>query len=85
MKTVLRNNPWIVAVTAILSAFAYPMTGAAAGDSRFQKLSVYLERNVADRDAEIRFEVTGAEEGLVALKVSALARAHSDRSKNARL
>ena len=71
MKTVLRHNAWIVAVTAILSAFAYPMTGAAAGDSRFQKLSVYLERNVQDRDAEIRFEATGAEDGLAALKVSA--------------
>jgi hypothetical protein len=71
MKTVLRHSGWIVAVTAILSVFAYPMTGAAADDSRFQKLSVYLERNVQDRDAEIRFEATGAEDGLAALKVSA--------------
>jgi hypothetical protein len=71
MKTVLRNNAWIVAVASILSAFEYPMTDAAAGDSRFQKLHVYLERNVQDRDAEIRFEATGAQDGLAALKVSA--------------
>ena len=50
---------------------AYPVTGAAAEDGRFQKLSVYLERNVQDHDAEIRFEATGAEDGLAALKVMA--------------
>src|SRR3982074_2352990 len=71
MKTVRRHNGWIVAAAATLSAFAYPVTGAAAGDGRFQKLSVYLERNVQDHDAEIRFEATGAEDGLAALKVSA--------------
>ena len=47
------------------------MTGAAAEDGRFEKLSVYLERNVQDHDAEIRFEATGADDGLAALKVSA--------------
>jgi len=31
----------------------------------------YLERNVQDHDAEIRFEVSGAKEGLTALKVLA--------------
>jgi hypothetical protein len=71
MKTVRRHNSWIVAAAATLSAFAYPVTGAAVEDGRFQKLSVYLERNVQDHDAEIRFEVVGAEDGLAALKVSA--------------
>jgi len=71
MKTVHRHNGWIVAAAAALSALACPTTGATAEDGRFQKLSVYLERNVQDHDAEIRFEATGAEDGLAALKVMA--------------
>ena len=71
MKTVHRHNGWIVAAAAVLSALAYPVMGAMAEDGRFQKLSVYLERNVQDHDAEIRFEATGAEDGLAALKVLA--------------
>jgi hypothetical protein len=70
MCTVHRRNGWIAAAAA-LSAVAYPMTGSAAEGGRFEKLSVYLERNVQDHDAEIRFDVTGAEDGLAALKVSA--------------
>ena len=71
MNTVHRRNGWIVAAVATLPAFAFPVAGAAAEDGRFEKLSVYLERNVQDRDAEIRFEVTGAKDGLAALKVVA--------------
>jgi hypothetical protein len=71
MKIVRCHNGWMVATIAALSVLAYPVTGAAAEDGRFQKLSVYLERNVQDHDAEIRFEATGAEEGLAALKVLA--------------
>lgn len=68
MKTVHRHNGWIVAAAAVLSALAYPVMGAMAEDGRFQKLSVYLERNVQDHDAEIRFEATGAEDGLSTLR-----------------
>jgi hypothetical protein len=68
--TVRCRNGWIAAAAA-LSAIAYPVTGSAAEGGRFEKLSVYLERNVQDRDAEIRFEATGAEDGLAALKVIA--------------
>ena len=71
MRAVRRRNGWIVAAAATLSALAYPVTGAAAEDGRFEKLSVYLERNIQDRDAEIRFEATGGDDGLAALKVSA--------------
>ncbi|HEY3028937.1 MAG TPA: hypothetical protein VGJ68_02005 [Bradyrhizobium sp.] len=71
MKAGHRHNGWIVAVAAALSALACPVTGATAEDGRFEKLSVYLERNVQDHDAEIRFEAIGAEDGLAALKVSA--------------
>ena len=70
MNTVRRCNGWIAAAGA-LSAMAYPLAGAAAENGRFEKLSVYLERNVQDHDAEIRFEVTGAKDGLAALKVMA--------------
>ena len=71
MNTVRRLKGWIVAAAAALSAIAYLVTGSAAEDGRFAKLSVYLERNVQDHDAEIRFEATGTEDGLAALKVSA--------------
>ena len=70
MNTVYRCNIWIAAA-GVLSAIACPLAGVTAEDGRFQKLSVYLERNVQDHDAEIRFEATGAEDGLAALKVMA--------------
>ena len=70
MNTMHRHNSRIAAIGALF-AMAYPLAGAAAEDDRFEKLSVYLERNVQDRDAEIRFEVTGATDGLAALKVMA--------------
>jgi hypothetical protein len=70
MYTVHRRSAWIAAAAAV-SAIAYSAAGFSADDGKFKKLSVYLERNVTDRDAEIRFEVTGVEEGLATLKVSA--------------
>ena len=70
MHTMHRHNGWIAAAAALF-AIAYPVTWSVAEDGRFEKLSVYLERNVQDHDAEIRFEVTGAKDGLAALKVSA--------------
>jgi hypothetical protein len=60
-----------IAVVGALFAMACPLAGAVAEDGRFEKLSVYLERNVQDHDAEIRFDVTGATDGLAALKVTA--------------
>jgi hypothetical protein len=68
VSTVHRHNSWIAAAAA-LSAIAYPVAGAVAEDGRFERLSVYLERNVQDHDAEIRFEVSGGQVGLSALKV----------------
>ncbi|HKD29543.1 MAG TPA: hypothetical protein VKC66_27005 [Xanthobacteraceae bacterium] len=69
MNSVHRHNGWIAAVA--LSAMLSPVAGSVAEDRRFQKVSVYLERNVQDHDAEIRFEATSADIGLAALKVSA--------------
>ena len=72
MHTMHRRNGWI-AVAAALFAVAYPVTWSAAEDGRFEKLSVYLERNVTDGDAEIRFEVTtrSTDGGLAALRALA--------------
>ena len=70
MNTVYRRSSWIGAA-GVLSAMAYPLALAAAENGRFEKLSIYLERNVQDHDAEIRFEVTGAKDGLAALKIMA--------------
>jgi hypothetical protein len=70
MYTAHPYERWIAA-TAALFAIAYPVTWSAAEDGRFENLSVYLERNVQDHDAEVRFEVTGVKDGLAALKVSA--------------
>jgi hypothetical protein len=71
MKAARRHSSWIVAAAATVFAIAYSVMGAGAGDGRFERLSVYLERNVQDHDAEIRFEATGGEDGLAALKVAA--------------
>ncbi|WOH47011.1 hypothetical protein [Bradyrhizobium sp. sBnM-33] len=71
MRTARRHTGWIGVAAATLSTLAYPATAAEAEAGRFQKLSVYLERNMQDHDAEIRFEATGAEDGLAALKVLA--------------
>jgi hypothetical protein len=70
MCTTLHRNYCIAAAVA-LSAVACPATGAGADDRRFEGLAIFLERNVQDGDAEVRFEVTGAQDGLAALKVSA--------------
>ena len=63
------HNGWFAAAAA-LSAVAFPMVTSAAENGKFEQLSVYLERNIQDKDAEIKFEVTGAGDGLTALTVS---------------
>jgi hypothetical protein len=70
MRTTLCRFHCIAAAVA-LSAVACSTSGASADDRRFEGLAVFLERNVQDRDAEVRFEVTGTRDGLAALKVSA--------------
>lgn len=47
------------------------MCGSAVAESKFEKALVYLERNVADDDIEVRFAVTANEKGLTALRVIA--------------
>jgi hypothetical protein len=45
--------------------------GAAPAEEGFGRAAVYLERNVADGDAEVGFEVTGPADGLASLRVTA--------------
>lgn len=47
------------------------MCGSAVAESKFEKALIYLERNVADDDIEVRFAVTANEKGLAALRVIA--------------
>jgi hypothetical protein len=63
------RNGWFAAIAALL-AIAFPMVTSATEHGKFERLSVYLERNIQDKDAEIKFEVTGASDGLTALAVS---------------
>ena len=67
MKTGHHHNSSLAA--AALAAIAFPVATFAAENSKFEQLSIYLERNIQDKDAEIKFEVTGASEGLSSLTV----------------
>ena len=44
--------------------------GIARAGERFERVQVYLERNVTDKDAEVKFEATGGTAGLASLKVT---------------
>lgn len=57
-----------ILVAAAALVFATP---AGAADPTFEKLAAYFERNVGDKDAEIRFEVTGGTDGLSSLRILA--------------
>jgi hypothetical protein len=69
MNTMHGHTGWLAAVAA-LSTIAFPMATFAVENGKFEQLSIYLERNIQDKDAEIKFEVTGASDGLTALTVS---------------
>ena len=57
----------LIAVALLLGA----CHGLAHSDDQFERVKVYLERNVQDQDTEIKFEVTGGSAGLTSLKVVA--------------
>lgn len=44
---------------------------AVHADEPFERVKVFLERNLLDKDAEVKFEVTAGKAGLAALKVVA--------------
>ena len=45
--------------------------GAALAQERFDSVKVFLERNLTDKDVEVRFAATGGKTGLASLKVVA--------------
>jgi hypothetical protein len=46
------------------------LAGAVHAEAQFERASIYLERNIADDDIEVRFVVTAEEGGFAALRVS---------------
>src|SRR3712207_8891428 len=64
----MRRDMWPVVSAALLLLLT---PGAAPAEERFGRTAVYLERNAADADAEVVFEVTGTADGLAALRVTA--------------
>jgi hypothetical protein len=38
-------------------------------DERFEKVAVYLEQNIQDRDLEVKFEAVGSSVGLKTLSI----------------
>jgi hypothetical protein len=57
----------VLAVAVIL----LPLGGAAAAEAQFEKALIYLERNVADDDVEVRVVATADDAGFAALRVIA--------------
>lgn len=55
----------VITIPMILAA------GGAVGEEKFEKTAVYLEQNIQDKDAEVKFEVIGPNAGLAALQVVA--------------
>jgi hypothetical protein len=45
--------------------------GSARAEEKFEKVSVYLEQNLRDKDAEVKFEAIAGNAGLATLKVTA--------------
>ena len=58
-------------VFAISASALLLMSAPALAESKFDKVAVYFERNVADDDIEVRFLATANEKGLVELRVTA--------------
>lgn len=45
--------------------------GVAQAQEKFEKVRVYFEQNVQDKDVEVKFEATGGNAGLASMKVTA--------------
>ena len=57
----------VVAVALMAGA----LHGFAQANEPFERVKVYLERNLLDKDAEVKFEATGGKAGLASLRVVA--------------
>lgn len=67
LRIALFNALPVALVTALLTA----LPCQAQGDAAFEQVRVFLERNLQDKDAEVKFEVTAGKAGLATLKVVA--------------
>jgi uncharacterized membrane protein YkoI len=62
----------VTRTTAFSAAIGLCITyGLVQADEKFEKVRVYFEQNVRDQDAEVKFEATGGDAGLVTLEVTA--------------
>jgi hypothetical protein len=59
------------AIASAVFLLGFCETGYAG--QRFEKVAVYLEQNIQDRDLEVKFEAVGSSVGLKTLKVVAQA------------
>ena len=60
----------MVRTMAITAAIGFCIAhGMVQADEKFEKVRVYFEQNLGDKDAEVKFEVTGGAVGLSTLKV----------------
>ena len=59
--------------TTLIAAVILAMGGHGLvyAEERFERVKVFLERNVADKDVEVKFEATGGNDGLASLKIVA--------------
>jgi hypothetical protein len=60
---------WVMAGLT-LASLGIP-AGTAQGADKFEKVAVYLEQNIQDKDAEVKFDAIGPAAGLTALRVTA--------------
>ena len=64
-----RRSLWLIAILTAMSA-GIPMDTAHGAD-KFEKVAVYLEQNIQDKDAEVKFDAIGPGTGLATLQVTA--------------
>ena len=59
--------PWALAPAMLLSCFG----NVAVSADEFEKVAIYLERNIQDEDAEVKFEASAPDVGLTVFRVVA--------------
>ena len=67
----LLENPMTRRILVAAALVVGALQGVAQADEKFERVKVFLERNVMDQDAEVKFEAIGGKGGLTSLKVVA--------------
>ena len=63
-----RSVSWRIRLAAVIF-ITFP--GFAQAEAKFETAAIHLEQNLRDRDAEVKIEAVGADEGFTALKITA--------------